>query len=91
MAFHGFPAEHPIRPRTGKSIGSASSTSSSTGRPRTQVTRCAGRPAAVLAAVSKPVGSARARRRAAIAPHLLARVRTGARFSHVAEHQEHTA
>lgn len=76
LAFYDFPAKHWIHLRTTNPIESTFATV----RLRTKVTRGAGSAAAALAMVVKPVESAQARRRALNAPHLVALVRTGARF-----------
>lgn len=76
LAFYEFPAEHWIHLRTTNPIESTFSTV----KLRTKVTRGAGSPAAALAMVFKLAESAQARWRAVTAPHLVALVRTGARF-----------
>ncbi|MEU5307130.1 IS256 family transposase [Streptomyces noursei] len=76
LAFYGFPAEHWIHLRTTNPIESTFSTV----RLRTKVTRGAGSRTAALAMVFKLVESAQQRWRAVNAPHLVALVRTGARF-----------
>ncbi|MFJ8691934.1 IS256 family transposase [Streptomyces roseolilacinus] len=76
LAFHDFPAEHWVHLRTTNPIESTSSTV----KQRTKVTRGAGSPAAALAMVFKLAESAQARWRAITAPHLVALVRSGARF-----------
>ncbi|ANZ18626.1 Transposase for insertion sequence element IS6120 [Streptomyces noursei ATCC 11455] len=76
LAFYGFPAEHWIHLRTTNPIESTFSTV----RLRTTVTRGAGSRTAALAMVFKLVESAQQRWRAVNAPHLVALVRTGARF-----------
>ncbi|MCX4784260.1 IS256 family transposase [Streptomyces sp. NBC_01264] len=76
LAFYAFPAEHWIHLRTTNPIESTFSTV----KLRTKVTRGAGSPAAALAMVFKLVESAQARWRAVTAPHLVALVRSGARF-----------
>ena len=70
------PQPHWIHLRTTNPIESAFSTV----KLRTEVTRGVGSPAAALAMVFKPVESARARRRAVTGAHLVALVRSGARF-----------
>ncbi|MBC2867468.1 IS256 family transposase [Streptomyces mexicanus] len=76
LAFYDFPAEHWIHLRTTNPIESTFSTI----RLRTKVTRGAGSPAAALAMVFKLAEAAQARWRAVTAPHLVALVRSGARF-----------
>ncbi|MFF5506496.1 IS256 family transposase [Streptomyces roseolus] len=76
LAFYDFPAEHWIHLRTTNPIESTFSTV----KLRTKVTRGAGSPAAALAMVFKLVESAQDRWRAITAPHLVALVRSGARF-----------
>ncbi|MFD7499376.1 IS256 family transposase [Streptomyces sp. NPDC059832] len=76
LAFYGFPAEHWVHLRTTNPIESTFSTV----KLRIKVTRGAGSPAAALAMVFKLAESAQARWRAITAPHLVALVRTGARF-----------
>jgi transposase-like protein len=76
LPFYGFPAEHWVRLRTTNPIESTFSTV----RLRTKVTRGAGSPAAALAMVFEFAESAQARWRAITAPHLVALVRSGARF-----------
>ncbi len=71
-----FPAEHWIHLRTTNPIESTFSTV----RLRTKVTRGAGSRTAALAMVFKLVESAQQRWRAVNALHLVALVRTGARF-----------
>ncbi|MFJ9953259.1 transposase [Kitasatospora sp. NPDC091207] len=78
LAFHDFPAEHWVRLRTTDPMESTFSTV----KLRTKVTRGAGSPAAALAMVCKLVEPARARRRAITGAHLVALVRSGARFDH---------
>ncbi|KRD23539.1 transposase [Streptomyces sp. Root264] len=65
----------------------------STVKLRTKVTRGAGSPAAALAMVFKLVESAQARWRAINAPHLVALLRSGARFEKgvLVEHGEANA
>jgi putative transposase len=60
---------------------------------RTKVTRGAGSQSAALAMMFKLVESVQARRRAVIAPHLVALVRAGARFEngHLVERPEEPA
>jgi transposase-like protein len=76
LAFYDFPAEHWIHLRTTNPIESTFSTV----KLRTKVTRGAGSPAAALAMVFKLVESAQARWRAITGAHLVALVRSGARF-----------
>ncbi|TLQ38983.1 IS256 family transposase [Streptomyces marianii] len=76
LAFYDFPAEHWVHLRTTNPIESTFSTV----KLRTKVTRGAGSPAAALAMVFKLAESAQARWRAITAPHLVALVRSGARF-----------
>jgi putative transposase len=76
LAFYDFPAEHWIHLRTTNPIESTFSTV----KLRTKVTRGAGSPAAALAMVFKLVESAQDRWRAITGAHLVALVRTGARF-----------
>ncbi|MGW1656742.1 IS256 family transposase [Streptomyces atratus] len=76
LSFYDFPAEHWVHLRTTNPIESTFSTV----KLRTKVTRGAGSPAAALAMVFKLAESAQARWRAITAPHLVALVRTGARF-----------
>ncbi|WP_030462322.1 IS256 family transposase [Kitasatospora sp. NRRL B-11411] len=76
LAFYDFPAEHWIHLRTTNPIESTFSTV----KLRTKVTRGAGSPAAALAMVFKLVESAQRRRRAITGAHLVALVRSGARF-----------
>jgi transposase-like protein len=78
LALSDVSAEHWIHLRTTNPIVPTCSTV----RLRTKVTRGAGSPAATLAMVFTLVESAQARWRAITAPHLLALVRTGARFDH---------
>ncbi|MGX4690173.1 IS256 family transposase [Streptomyces sp. JNUCC 63] len=86
LAFYDFPAEHWIHLRTTNPIESTFSTI----RLRTKVTRGAGSPAAALAMVFKLAEAAQARWRAVTAPHLVALVRSGARFEngHLVENLE---
>ncbi|MER5599901.1 IS256 family transposase [Streptomyces sp. NPDC002265] len=86
LAFYDFPAEHWVHLRTTNPIESTFSTV----RLRTKVTRGAGSPTAALAMVFKLVESAQARWRAVTAPHLVALVRSGARFrnGHLVEQDE---
>ncbi|MEU9125135.1 IS256 family transposase [Streptomyces sp. NPDC048506] len=76
LAFFDFPAEPWIHLRTTNPIESTFATV----RLRTKVTRGAGSRAAGLAMVFKLIESAQARWRAVNAPHLVALVRTRARF-----------
>ncbi len=76
LALYDFPAEHWIHLRTTNPIESTFSTV----RLRTKVTRGAGSPAAALAMVFKLVESAQDRWRAITGAHLVALVRSGARF-----------
>ncbi|MDV9203063.1 transposase, partial [Streptomyces sp. Wh19] len=76
LAFYDFPAEHWIHLRTTNPIGSTFATV----RLRTKVTRGAGSPAAALAMVFKLVESAQKRWRAVTGAHLVALVRSGAKF-----------
>lgn len=89
LAFYDFPAEHWIHLRTTNPIESTFSTV----RLRTKVTRGAGSPAAALAMVFKLAEAAQARWRAVTAPHLVALVRSGARFEngHLVERAEEAA
>jgi putative transposase len=86
LAFFDFPAEHWIHLRTTNPIESTFATV----RLRTKVTKGAGSRAAALAMVFKLIESAQARWRAVNAPHLVALVRTGARFErgHLVERPE---
>ncbi|MFE2963838.1 IS256 family transposase [Streptomyces sp. NPDC059340] len=76
LAFYEFPAEHWIHLRTTNPIESTFSTV----KLRTKVTRGAGSPAAALAMVFKLVESAQSRWRAITGAHLVALVRSDARF-----------
>ncbi len=76
LAFYDFPAEHWIHLRTTNPIESTFSTV----KLRTKVTHGADSPAAALAVVFKLVGSAQERWRAITGAHLVALVRSGARF-----------
>ncbi|MEU9394812.1 IS256 family transposase [Streptomyces sp. NPDC048324] len=76
LAFYDFPAEHWVHLRTTNPIESTFSTV----RLRTKVTRGASSPAAALAMVIKLAEAAQDRWRAVTAPHLVALVRSGARF-----------
>ncbi|MEU5978201.1 IS256 family transposase [Streptomyces sp. NPDC047315] len=76
LAFYDFPAEHWIHLRTTNPIESTFSTV----KLRTKVTRGAGSPAAAPAMVFKLVESAQARWRAITGAHLVALVRSGAKF-----------
>ncbi|WP_326742766.1 IS256 family transposase [Streptomyces sp. NBC_01768] len=89
LAFYGFPAEHWIHLRTTNPIESTFSTV----KLRTKVTRGAGSPAAALAMVFKLVESAQIRWRAITGAHLVALVRSGARFENgvFVERLENTA
>ncbi|MFD4862532.1 IS256 family transposase [Streptomyces atratus] len=89
LSFYDFPAEHWVHLRTTNPIESTFSTV----KLRTKVTRGAGSPAAALAMVFKLAESAQARWRAITAPHLVALVRTGARFERgvLIEREQETA
>ncbi|MFF0105023.1 IS256 family transposase [Streptomyces hirsutus] len=76
LAFYDFPAEHWIHLRTTNPIESTFSTV----KLRTKVTRGAGSPAAALAMVFKLLESAQERWRAVTGAHLVALVRSGAKF-----------
>ncbi len=76
LAFFDFSAEHWVHLRTTNPIESTFSTV----KLRTKVTRGAGSPAAALAMVFKLVESAQDRWRAITGAHLVALVRSGARF-----------
>jgi transposase-like protein len=76
LAFYDFPAEHWQHLRTTNPIESTFATV----RHRTKVTKGPGSRAAGLAMAFKLIQSAQARWRAVNAPHLVALVRTGARF-----------
>ncbi|GAA3084792.1 hypothetical protein GCM10020000_84040 [Streptomyces olivoverticillatus] len=76
LTFYDFPAEHWIHLRTTNPIESTFSTV----KLRTKVTRGAGSPTAALAMVFKLVESAQERWRAITGTHLVALVRSGARF-----------
>lgn len=76
LAFYDFPAERWIHLRTTNPIESTFSTV----KLRTKVTRGAGSPAAALAMVFKLVESAQDRWRAITGAHLVALVRSGAKF-----------
>ncbi|MFE9976180.1 IS256 family transposase [Streptomyces hirsutus] len=76
LAFYDFPAEHWIHLRTTNPIEPTFSTV----KLRTKVTRGAGSPAAALAMVFKLVESAQERWRAITGAHLVALVRSGAKF-----------
>ncbi|MEU2509676.1 IS256 family transposase [Streptomyces sp. NPDC007863] len=84
LAFFDFPAEHWIHLRTTNPIESTFATV----RLRTKVTKGAGSRAAALAMLFKLIEAAQERWRAVNAPHLVARVRAGARFErgHLVEH-----
>ncbi|WP_255359287.1 MULTISPECIES: transposase [unclassified Kitasatospora] len=86
LAFYAFPAEHWIHLRITNPIESTISTV----KLRTKVTRGAGSPAAALAMVFKLVESAQERWRAITDAHLVALVRSGARFESgiLVEHTE---
>ena len=89
LAFYDFPAEHWIHLRTTNPIESTFSTV----KLRTKVTRGAGSTAAALAMVFKLVESAQDRWRAITGAHLVALVRTGARFENgvLVEREQDTA
>lgn len=89
LAFYNFPAGHWIHLRTTNPIESTFSTV----KLRTKVTRGAGSPAAALAMVFKLVESAQDRWRAVTGAHLVALVRSGARFENgiLVERQEQAA
>jgi transposase-like protein len=76
LAFYEFPAEHWVHLRTTNPIESTFATV----RHRTKVTKGPGSKAAGLAMAFKLIEAAQARWRAVNAPHLVALVRTGARF-----------
>jgi transposase-like protein len=76
LAFYNYPAEHWIHLRTTNPIESTFSTV----RHRTKITRGPGSKAAGLAMAFKLITAAQDRWRAVNAPHLVALVRTGARF-----------
>ena len=76
LAFDDFPAEHWMHPRTANPIEPTCATVG----PRQRVTKGPGSRAAGIAMAFKRIESAQARRRAVNAPHLVARVRVGARF-----------
>ncbi len=76
LAFYDFPAEHWIHLRTTNPIESTFATV----RLRQRVTKGPGSRAAGAAMAFKLIESAQARWRAVNAPHLVALVRTGARF-----------
>ena len=76
LTFYDYPAEHWIHLRTTNPIESTFAIV----RLRTKVTKGAGSRSAGLAMVFKLIESAQARWRAVNAPHLVALVRTGARF-----------
>ena len=75
--FYDYPAEHGIHLRTSNPIESTFATV----RHRTRVTKGPGSRAAAPAVAFKLIESARQRRRAVNAPHLVALVRAGATFS----------
>jgi transposase-like protein len=77
LAFYDYPAEHWIHLRTTNPIESTFATV----RHRTKVTKGPGSRAAGLAMAFKLIESAQARWRAVNAPHLVALVRAGARFT----------
>jgi transposase-like protein len=77
LAFYDYPAEHWIHLRTTNPIESTFSTV----RHRTKVTKGPGSRAAGLAMAFKLIEAAQSRWRAVNAPHLVALVRTGARFA----------
>ncbi|MBL3671704.1 IS256 family transposase [Streptomyces sp. M2CJ-2] len=89
LAFYDLPAEHWIHLRTTNPVESTFSAI----RLRTKVTRGAGSPAAALAMVFKLAEAAQGRWRAVTAPHLVALVRSGARFEngHLVERAEEAA
>ncbi|MFJ9460004.1 transposase [Kitasatospora sp. NPDC101447] len=88
LAFYDFPAEPWIHLRTTNPIESTFSTV----KLRTKVTRGAGSPASALAMVFKLVESAQVRWRAITGAHLVALVRSGARFENgVMVEREETA
>jgi transposase-like protein len=76
LAFYDFPAEHWVHLRTTNPIESTFATV----RHRTKVTKGPGSKAAGLAMAFKLIEAAQTRWRAVNAPHLVALVRTGARF-----------
>jgi transposase-like protein len=76
LAFYDYPAEHWIHLRTTNPIESTFSTV----RHRTKITRGPGSKAAGLAMAFKLIMAAQDRWRAVNAPHLVALVRTGAKF-----------
>jgi transposase-like protein len=76
LAFYDYPAEHWIHLRTTNPIESTFATV----RHRTKITRGPGSRAAGLAMAFKLIEAAQDRWRAVNAPHLVALVRTGARF-----------
>jgi transposase-like protein len=76
LAFYDFPAEHWVHLRTTNPIESTFATV----RHRTKVTKGPGSKAAGLAMAFKLIEAAQQRWRAVNAPHLVALVRTGARF-----------
>ena len=77
LAFYNYPAEHWIHLRTTNPIESTFATV----RHRTKVTKGPGSRAAGLAMAFKLIESAQTRWRAVNAPHLVALVRAGARFT----------
>jgi transposase-like protein len=76
LAFYDYPVQHWIHLRTTNPIESTFSTV----RHRTKVTKGPGSKAAGLAMAFKLIEAAQDRWRAVNAPHLVALVRTGARF-----------
>jgi transposase-like protein len=76
LAFYDYPAEHWVHLRTTNPIESTFATV----RHRTKVTKGPGSKAAGLAMAFKLIEAAQTRWRAVNAPHLVALVRTGARF-----------
>ncbi|MEU6106615.1 transposase [Streptomyces flaveolus] len=89
LAWHDFPAEHWVHPRTTHAIESTFSTV----KLRTKATRGVGSAGASLVMVFTFAESAQARRRAVTALHLVGLVRNGARFKngHLVERPEATA
>ena len=76
LAFYDYPAEHWVHLRTTNPIESTFATV----RHRTKITRGPGSRASGLAMAFKLIEAAQDRWRAVNAPHLVALVRTGARF-----------